>query len=101
MKKYLVCFFFVLCVFLFSGCDLQQMQQEQQQNFQQMQQEQQQIQYEQQEKQLKDSMYIYTDPETGVQYICFYYKRGYAGMGGITPRLNSDGSLMVVDDEAS
>lgn len=40
---------------------------------------------------------VWTDPETGVQYIVYSRKRGEAGIGGITPRLNADGSLCVVD----
>lgn len=39
---------------------------------------------------------VWTDPETGVQYIVYSRKRGEAGIGGITPRLNADGSLCVV-----
>lgn len=42
-------------------------------------------------------IHIYTDEETGVQYIIYSDKNGYAGMGGITPRLNADGSLYVED----
>lgn len=34
----------------------------------------------------------YVDPETGVHYLVFF---GYNGRGGITPRLNPDGSYMV------
>lgn len=40
---------------------------------------------------------VWTDQETGVQYIIYSRKRGEAGIGGITPRLNADGSLYVVD----
>ena len=43
-----------------------------------------------------EDVYIWTDKETGVQYIIFDKKKGYAGMGGITPRLNADGSLYIV-----
>lgn len=45
--------------------------------------------------------YIVTDEETGVQYIIYREKIGYAGMGGITPRLNADGTLYEVDVETS
>lgn len=38
---------------------------------------------------------IWTDEETGVQYIIYSYKDGYGGMGGITPRLNSVGNVML------
>ena len=41
------------------------------------------------------NVYIYTDPETGVEYLIFSKSAGYAGMGGITPRLNVDGSLYI------
>lgn len=44
-------------------------------------------------------IYVWTDEETGVQYIIYHEKCGYAGFGGITPRLNPDGSLYVVSDD--
>ena len=40
---------------------------------------------------------FWTDEETGVQYVIYNRNGGKAGMGGITPRLNSDGSIYVVD----
>jgi hypothetical protein len=40
-----------------------------------------------------DSIQFWTDEETGVEYIIYNNVRGYAGQGGITPRLNADGSL--------
>jgi maltose-binding protein MalE len=42
---------------------------------------------------IESGIYIWTDEETGVQYIIYSYKSGYGGMGGITPRLNADGTL--------
>lgn len=51
---------------------------------------------------LEDSNYFirfYTDQETGVQYIIYREKFYNAGFGGITPRLNSDGSLYLDDIE--
>lgn len=39
------------------------------------------------------NVYIWIDKKTGVQYIVYSYKCGYSGMGGITPRLNADGTL--------
>lgn len=42
---------------------------------------------------------IWTDTETGVQYIVFTNTVGYCGMGGITPRYNADGTLYVVETE--
>lgn len=38
---------------------------------------------------------IWTDEETGVQYIVYSNKTANAGMGGITPRLNADGTLYI------
>ena len=43
------------------------------------------------------NMFVWTDEETGVQYIVYNEKRYNAGFGGITPRLNADGSLCVVN----
>lgn len=40
---------------------------------------------------------FWTDEVTGVQYVIYDRVGGYAGMGGITPRLNSDGSVYIVD----
>ena len=40
---------------------------------------------------------FWTDEETGVQYVIYDRVGGYAGMGGITPRLNSDGSIYIVE----
>ena len=42
-----------------------------------------------------DDVYEFIDPDTGVHYWIYSHSAGYAGMGGITPRLNSDGSIMV------
>lgn len=38
---------------------------------------------------------IWTDEETGVQYIIYSKKVFKGGMGGITPRLNADGTLCI------
>lgn len=38
-------------------------------------------------------VYVYVDPGTGVEYLV--WKDGYAA--GITPRLNADGSVKVVE----
>ena len=40
---------------------------------------------------------FWTDEETGVQYVVYDRTCGYSGMGGITPRLNADGTLYVED----
>ena len=37
----------------------------------------------------------WVDSETGVHYLVNSDQSGYAGMGGITPRLNPDGSIIV------
>lgn len=42
-----------------------------------------------------DDIYEFIDPDTGVHYWIYSHKAGYGGMGGMTPRLNSDGSIMV------
>ena len=42
-----------------------------------------------------DDVYEFIDPDTGVHYWIYSHGARYAGMGGITPRLNSDGSIMV------
>lgn len=39
---------------------------------------------------------FWTDAETGVQYVVYDRRSGSGGMGGITPRLNADGTLYVV-----
>ena len=43
----------------------------------------------------KDCVYDYTDPETGVHYLIYSDTAVRGAMGGITPRLNADGSVMV------
>ena len=40
-------------------------------------------------------IYEFVDPDTGVHYWIYSHKDGYAGMGGMTPRLNADGSVMA------
>lgn len=47
----------------------------------------------------KKVVYDYTDPETGVHYLIYSEDQYNAGMGGITPRLNPDGSIMVEKTE--
>lgn len=44
-----------------------------------------------------DYIYIWTDEDTGVQYVIYREKCMNAGFGGITPRLNPDGSLYGVE----
>lgn len=47
---------------------------------------------------LRQDIEIWTDEETGVQYI-IYRSGGYGGVGGITPRYNADGTLYTVESE--
>lgn len=44
-----------------------------------------------------DDIYEFVDPDTGVHYWIYSHKTktGYGGMGGMTPRLNSDGTVMI------
>lgn len=42
-------------------------------------------------------VYDFVDPDTGVHYLIYDRTTGYAGKGGITPRLNADGSIMVTE----
>ena len=44
-------------------------------------------------KELSDCIGVWTDSETGVQYVIFY---GYR-KGGITPRLNANGTLYTIN----
>lgn len=44
-----------------------------------------------------DTISIWTDEETGVQYIIYYSNKSY-DLGGITPRLNADGTLYIADE---
>jgi hypothetical protein len=46
---------------------------------------------------LRQDIEIWTDEETGVQYI-IYRSGGYGGVGGITPRYNADGTLYTVNN---
>lgn len=39
-------------------------------------------------------VYEFVDPDTGVHYWIYSHAESYKGMGGMTPRLNSDGSVM-------
>ena len=41
-----------------------------------------------------NDIYEFVDPDTGVHYWIYSHSEGYSGMGGMTPRLNSDGSIM-------
>lgn len=42
-----------------------------------------------------DNVCIFTDSETGVQYVVYREREGNAGIGGITPRLDADGNIMI------
>ena len=39
--------------------------------------------------------YEFIDPDTGVHYWVYSHAAGYTSMGGMTPRLNSDGTVMT------
>lgn len=51
------------------------------------------------EKINNSDVYEFVDKETGVHYFIYSHGSGYRGMGGITPRLNTDGSVMVDEVE--
>lgn len=42
-----------------------------------------------------NDIYEFVDPDTGVHYLVYSRSAPSKGMGGITPRLNVDGSIMV------
>lgn len=44
-----------------------------------------------------NDIYEFIDPDTGVHYWIYSRTESYAGMGGITPRLNSDGTVMITE----
>lgn len=44
-----------------------------------------------------DDIYEFVDPDTKVHYWIYSHSSGYSGMGGITPRLNSDGTVMITE----
>ncbi len=46
-----------------------------------------------------ETIYIWTDEDTGVQYVIYREKLYNAGFGGITPRLNPDGSLCITETD--
>ena len=48
-----------------------------------------------------EGIYEFVDTDTGVHYLIYCYRYGYSGMGGITPRLNADGSVMVDKEETT
>lgn len=41
------------------------------------------------------NIYEFVDQDTGVHYLIYSCRLSNAGMGGITPRLNSDGTVMT------
>ena len=40
-------------------------------------------------------IYEFVDPNTGVHYWIYSHETDYGGMGGMTPRLKSDGTVMI------
>lgn len=43
---------------------------------------------------------IWTDMETGVQYVIYHCSAGYAGLGGITVRVDEEGRPMVATEDS-
>ena len=48
---------------------------------------------------INKNIFEYVDPETGVHYLLFIRKDGYGGMGGMTPRLDKSGQVMIDKEE--
>lgn len=48
-------------------------------------------------KESNSNIRIWTDEETGVQYVIYKEKVYKGGLGGITPRLNADGTLYTTE----
>lgn len=46
-----------------------------------------------------DDVYVWVDPDTKVEYLVYSHKGGYAGMGGMVPRYNADGTLRIHQEE--
>lgn len=46
---------------------------------------------------VNDDVFVWTDEETGVQYVVYSESGRNNGMGGITPRLNADGTVCVAE----
>lgn len=42
-----------------------------------------------------NDIYEFVDSDTGVHYWIYSHRMGNSGQGGMTPRLNSDGTVMV------
>lgn len=42
-------------------------------------------------------IFEFIDSDTGVHYLIYSHKVSYGGTGGITPRLNSDGTVMITE----
>ena len=87
MKKVVFILFALVLIFCLVSCDLQNERTE----------------LTSEEKRVKTlskntDMFIWIDEETGVQYIVYCDKSGYSGMGGITPRLNADGTLYITTE---
>ena len=49
------------------------------------------------EKIYNSDIYEFIDPDTGVHYWIYSHKAGNGGMGGMTPRLNPDGTVMITE----
>ena len=80
-KRILLVVFSLVLMFLLVGCSLDDLQETSQRNVV--------------TNLYNSDVYDYVDPETGVHYLIYSHKSYNAGMGGIAPRLNPDGSIMV------
>lgn len=58
-----------------------------------------QIEHERNAHEVSEDVYEFIDQGTGVHYLIFSHDEHYRGMGGITPRLNADGTVMVTEIE--
>lgn len=85
-KRILLVVFSLALVFVLAGCSLDDLQGTSQRNVM--------------TNLYNSDVYDYVDPETGVHYLIYSHKSYNAGMGGITPRLNPDGSIMVEKEGA-
>ena len=78
MKKIIFCILLSVCLcFILVGCDIAEET------------------WTIDEESILNYIYEFIDPDTGVHYWIYSHKSNNGGMGGMTPRLNSDGTVMV------
>ena len=86
MKKILYILLLCVCMcFVLVGCDVPQAQETETNNNGSI------------EKIQNSDIFEFVDPDTGVHYWIYSHETAYGGMGGMTPRLNSDGTVMVTE----